>query len=332
MNIKIISLVILMNIGLVNARGLNKLTNFETIYETDKSLSSEKEADTLVLSVSDFIDKVYGLSSIEKYRKSLEYINNKQLPFKTFINFYEGLIVAGLRPIHQNPLLGTYFSTQKTPLKRSEFFILLEKFTADSYRAKTKSHNWPFQSTMHYLRQGKLNIEDVLKVSKILKTLGVNHRFVDEDFLQDFMQLQGSNLLPDEVQQLLNSLSAEYDSVQIAGRLVNKYIRLNVKRLTQPQFRSEVEKLKKQVPYDMQIDRVMNMPIDARKNLFYVEYEFFKGFWEKDLFFNIDRVVELFQNNVPLKDHKRLVKSFIERNRHRLKDKHRELLGSVFLQ
>ena len=332
MNFKIISLALLINTGLVNASSLNKLTNFQTIYEVSNLSLSEKRTDTLVLNVSDFIDSVYGLSSVEKYRKSLEYINIKQLSFKTFINFYESLIVAGLRSVHQNPLLGTYFSTLKKPLKKSEFFIMLDKFTKASYRAKTKAHNWPFQISRHYLNQGRLNTEDVLNVSRKLKRLGVNYRFIDKDFLLDFVHLRGSSLSPNEIQQILNSLSAEYDSVQIAGRLFNQYIRLNVKRLTQQQFRSEVAELKKQVPYDLQIDRVMNMPIDARKNLFYAEYEFFKGFWEKDLFFNIDRVVELFQNNVPSKDHRRLVKSFIERNGHRLKDEHRDLLSSVFLQ
>ena len=107
MNFKIISLALLINTGLVNASSLNKLTNFQTIHEVSNLSLSEKRTDTLVLNVSDFIDSVHGLSSVEKYRKSLEYINIKQLSFKTFINFYESLIVAGLRSVHQNPLLGT---------------------------------------------------------------------------------------------------------------------------------------------------------------------------------------------------------------------------------
>lgn len=344
MNIRIYCTAFLLIAHLSEASTLIKKIRFEALHSISEISNNDevwlKDESTLPISEElilpelnsrELITKVYGFSSIEKYKATRVYLMNHSISFTKFLNLFDGLKVAGLRPIHQNPLLGFFVSNNKNSLKEDEFFALMERFTSKSYLATTKSNNWPLQVAHHYLNGSSLSLGSFLKIGKQLKEAGMNYRFIDEDLAQAYVKKNAKKLSVDDLKKIMGILSSDYESVQRAGILFSNYLQQNIKKLLQSDFCKQIEDLKKTIPFDMQIMRVGNMPVDARKNLFYIEYELFQSLWSRDLFFTIDKAINLIHQNVPSRDHKRLVKTFLERNKHRLSDEDSSRFISEFM-
>ena len=280
-----------------------------------------------------FIEAVYEFNSLEKYRAAKHYITNRRVQRKSFVNLLQALKVAGLAPMHSDPLLGLYISLRKTELDTVEFLELLKEFTPKAYAAKTKKHNWPLQSAVHYVAISDPSRLEIWALSKLFKLGGMSHKFVDEDLMQAFVDAHGSKLSVAQMHRILNSMNHEdYDVVQREAVLVQIYMHKNAARLTQEDFREDFEALKAKVPFDIRINRVNNMPTDARKNLFYAEHQYFQSIWTKDLFFTYGKLMKTFETNVPARDWTRLVKTFVERNRHRLSEREITKIQDRFFQ
>lgn len=283
------------------------------------------------LSLGEFVQKVYSFSSLEKYRAAKQYITGRELNRNHFQELFEALKVSGLRPLHSDPLLGLYISLSDSSMRPDQFLNMLKEFSPKAFRARTKEHNWPLQSAVHYIENSDIGRFEIWAYTNLFKLAGMNTDFVDEELLQAYMSKNAAELSVDQLERTLATVTDNYESVQRKAILVNIYLRANIENLENEDFREDFEEVKQTVPFDMNIQRVRNMPTDARQNLYYAEYEFFKGFWTRDLFFTLNHMMNLFEENVPVRDHKRLVNSFIERNSHRLNERQIEKLSKRFL-
>jgi|GEM_PF-1800258 len=296
------------------ASNLEKIANFHQLYTQQEVLDSLKDS----RSISDFIAEVFDLPSEEKYLASMTYLQNHNLNTTQFINLIQALMIARIHDDHADAIIGLYVSSREARFSEENFHTLMNLFSNDAFSAMNEGANWPFQFLSKYLEYRFLNVEEMKSFASHFKKLGIPPLLIDQTLFPQYIQTRGTRLEPGDVQDLLTSLERDQSSVKSAAEIISSYVRVNASRLTQPEFRSGVEELRKKAPYTIGAQTGSDLSESALEVLYWSEFEYFKPWWKRE---NIITTVSYLMeewNTLASEESTKIAKAFLQRNEHRL--------------
>ncbi|MBT3784298.1 hypothetical protein HOF92_04920 [bacterium] len=308
-----------------NAANLQKVANFHTIYAQQGQQGDSEET----RSISEFITDVYDLSSEEKYLASIAYLQSRKLNTGQFLNLIQALLIAGIEDAHSDAVIGIYVATRKGRFSEDYFNTLMDLFSKDAFSAADEGANWPFQLLNQFIEYRFLPVKKLGRLALRFKKLGIPTKLIDQDLFLKFIHIRGGRIEPSQVGYLLKYLNKGESSVQPAAEIVSAYIRVNAKKLTQPKFRAEVEKLLKKVPQSAGAGQIQTLSEAARDLLFWAETEYFQPWWNKDLLINLSTLINEWNHSLT-SESKTIAEAFLKRNQHRLSQRAIERIQSSF--
>jgi hypothetical protein len=318
-------------LGLGQASDLEKISRYQAIHANNiEETRREGQGNSAPIqdiekkSIGEFIDAVYELPSSEKLGLALTYIQKRKLRTDHFLNLVKALQLIEMQPAHVDRLIGVYAVLKKGRFSRENFITFMEMFSKESYLTPQQAENWPFQLINYFSEHEFLSGPQMVSFGKDLKKKGMPPLYIDERLYPNYIHFQGKKLEIRDIKRLLRVLEDEKEVVQRAGIIVGEFLRINAKKLTQPEFREDVEKLQRKVPRSPSLDSVETLSPDARNLLFYSEYEYFKPFWRKNVVISLRGMGGIMRNwsaHLEQNEAKEVAQTFVERNSHRLKEK-----------
>ncbi|PCJ15943.1 MAG: hypothetical protein COB02_17405 [Candidatus Cloacimonadota bacterium] len=315
------------------AADIHKTSNFKVIFadsETSTEVEGQEEGqpqegevqdsqdNEAALSVGELISSVYSLSSQEKFNKVSAYLQSNPLDQDQFKNLLSGLSVAKLSSKHGDSLVGFYVSLNQAAYNFKSFRSFLKILSDEAFTEESKTKNIPFMMADLYVDKNAVDYKTHKKLVKFLKSNDMPRDLVDENILPKGVAKINGTLSIYEFKSLLSLMDSHYRNVQTRGLMVASYTVANAARLAEERFREEILDLEQTVPQDDNLAKINNLQFDARETLFYIEFEYFKGTFEKDLFFTWNKVIKQVRDNVDVKHQNRVVKTLLKRNAHRL--------------
>lgn len=296
---------------------LTKIANFHQLYTEEIQTDTHRATQ----SISQFIEEVFDLPSEEKYIACSAYLQNNNLNTAQFINLIQALMVTKINDDHADAIIGLYVASKQSRFSEENFQTLMNLFSDDAYSAINEGANWPFQFLSQYMEYRFLSLDEIKYFAAHFKRLGIPTSMIDQKLLPNYIQLRGSRLEPGDVEELLKSLERDASSVKSAADMIAIYVRVNASRLTQPEFRENLESLRKKAPYTIGADTGENLSESALNTLYWAEFEYFQPWWKREnIITTISGLISEWET-VASAESIQIARCFLERNEHRLSKK-----------
>ena len=300
------------------ASDLARQGKFQALYDQHQAGSNSKTISELVASLIDSNDE-------EKFSAVNAYIQANDLSLSRFTNLIEALQVLNLQPHSTNRLVALYAGKREGRFKLETTVELLSMISVQGFSSSTPENNQAIAVARVFIKNSRVTFDAFMFLVKHLNSKGVNPFLRDELLLVDYVRINGSAMDIGETKKLLSWLDGNHISVQHEGVITDQYIRMNARKLTQPEFRQAVEQMKMQVPQGDGLHQLTTFPIEVQERYLYTEKMYFSS-----IFFNSGSLIKVWTNEIPVDHHKLLADLFVSRNQHRMKSGQIDKIKSAF--
>ncbi|MBT3783386.1 hypothetical protein HOF92_00340 [bacterium] len=299
------------------ASDLGKQGKFEAIYGAVPLKAGQ--------SISQLVTSLVDASDEEKFSAVNAYIQGNNLNISRFVNLIEALQVLNLQASTTDRLVALYAGKRNGKFKLETAVTLLGMISKPGFSSSDAKANHAIQVAEIFTNNSRVPFDSFKFLIRHLNSKMVNPFLRDEKVIVAYVDKNAKGMSVDETYHALGSLDGSHMSVQNAGVIVDTFIRQNAGKLTNPEFRNAVERLKLDVPQGDGLKQILALPREAQERYLYTEKKFFDS-----LFFTIGKVIKTWTNEVAVDHHTALAGLFVNRNQHRLKPNHIEKLRSAF--
>lgn len=300
------------------ASDLSKQGKFEALYGSEIQTASTQTISELVASLVDSSDD-------EKFNAVNAYIQANDLSLSRFTNLVEALQVLNLQPLTTDKLVALYAGKREGKFKLETTVALLSMISRGGYSSSTPGNNQAVAVARVFIQNSRVPYDAFRFLIKHLNSKGVNPFLRDSLLLVEYVKVNGGAMEVGEIKDLISWLDGNHVSVQHEGVMTDLFVRLNATKLTQPEFRQAVERMKSQVPQGEGLHKLPTLPPEVQERYLYTEKMYFSS-----MFFNTGSLVKVWTAEIPVDHHQVLVDLFISRNQHRMKNGQIDKLRSAF--
>jgi len=306
-------------LGLVSASSdLEKQGKFEAIYSASPMRAGGQ-------SISDLVASLVDSSDDEKFSAVNAYIQANDLNISRFTNLIEALQVLNLQPGTTDKLVALYAGKRDGKFKLETTVSLLSMLSQPGFTSSALDQNQAVAISQLYIKNSRVPFDSFRFLVKHLNSKRVNPFLRDEVILVDYVHVNAKGMELGEVQAVMAWLDSNHLSIQHEGVILDTYIRQNAGKLTQPEFRNAIERMKLDVPQGDGLKQLLALPKEVQERYLYTEKKFFES-----IFFSAGSVIKTWSNEVSVEHHKALADLFISRNQHRMKQGHIDKIRSAF--
>jgi len=301
-----------------SASDLGKQGKFEAIYGAVPLKASGQ-------SISDLVASLVDASDEEKFSAVNAYIQGNDLNITRFVNLIQALQVLNLQTKSTDKLVALYAGKREGRFKLETATTLLNMISRMSFSHSVPAENYAVQVAEVYVKNSRVPFDSFKFLLKHMNSRSVNPFLRDENVTVTYVHKNAKSMGLGEVSSCLSALDGNHMCIQHAGVIVDTYIRQNAGKLTNPEFRNAIERMKLDVPQGPGLQQLLSLPREVQERYLYTEKKFFDS-----LFFSIGKVIKTWFNEVAVDHHKTLAELFISRNQHRMKSGHIDKLRSAF--